>query len=95
MKMFPWLITIKIRDEKTRISLWLPVFILWPFLFLAALILFPVAALAQIVLLPLGVRPLSFLIVLFELFVQTRGTRVDVQSGGKSEKNSIVKIIII
>ncbi len=94
MKLPPSVITLKVHDGKHRISLWLPVVILWPLLLLAAVILMPLALIAQLILLPLGVRPFTVVAALYEIVVFTRGTMVDVVSG-TDDKKTIVKIKIV
>jgi len=90
----PAVISIDIRNEQNnRIRLWLPVFILWPFMVLAAALLLPLAAVAEVLLAPKKIRPFSMLLALLGVLSSLHGTYVDVVSD-KPGRKELVKIII-
>ena len=90
----PAIISIDIRNEgDKRIRLWLPVFILWPFMVFAAALLLPLAAVAEVMLAPKKIRPFSMLLALSGVLGSLHGTFIDVATN-KPGRKELVKIFI-
>jgi len=69
-----------------RVHLWLPVFVLWPFLLLAGGLAIAVAALVDAVLFAMG-RPhrfTAFVLGCFDALTETRGTQVFVENESRT-----------
>ena len=91
----PVIISIDIRKEHDkRIRLWLPVFIIWPFMVLAAVMLLPLTAVAEVMLIPKKIRPFSMLLAFSGLLGSLHGTFVDVVTNNHGNQE-LVKISII
>lgn len=82
MKLPPSLIRMKVRDEgRTKVRLWLPVFILWPLL-LALVVLAGVGTLiadAVVFISGTGPRYTRFLVGCLEVLGESRGVQVCVE----------------
>ena len=90
----PAIISIEINNTVGKgFRLWLPVFILWPFLIIAAALVLPFAAVAEVILAPKKIRPFSILLAFSGVLCSLHGTYVDVVSD-KSGRKELVKIII-
>ncbi len=81
----PSILRLHIQDSHRRLTLWLPLFILWPPIALAALLLFPVVLLLAALLWPTGWGKRLLLIGprLFGLYCSIRGFRVNVENASQ------------
>ncbi len=81
----PSILRLRMQDSHRRLTLWLPLFILWPPIALAALLLFPVVLLLAALLWPTGWGKPLLLIGprLFGLFCAIRGLRVNVENASQ------------
>ena len=79
----PALLRIRIRNEKRRFGLWLPLFLVWPFFVLAAMAMFPLVLLLALLLWPKGWGRTLLLMGpwVFRMFCALRGVVIDVKSG--------------
>lgn len=83
MKLWPYLLdlTVGSPEREKPLHLWLPLFLLWPLLLIAALLCFVVTLVADVVLFMIG-RPYHYYTVFvyrcFELIADTRGLVVRV-----------------
>jgi len=77
----PSFLRVKVQQESRNISLWFPLFVIWPFLALAALALAPVVVTLGIVFWWTGWgKPMLYSLPLFfSMFCALRGLEVDVQ----------------
>jgi hypothetical protein len=92
--MIPSVVTLKIHSgHKFRLSLWLPLFLVWPIALVLFLAVLPLLVIADIVLLIAGANIHIFRIIagLFLVAWALPGTRVDVR--GREEK-SLVKVAV-
>lgn len=81
MKWPPCLLRIRVLNEKNNIHIWLPIFLIWPFVAIIMIILLPLVLLAGLILWPSGWGKYPFRIgpgILSCLF-SMRGLEVDVQ----------------
>lgn len=82
----PYLIEVKIEQPDQRtVSLWLPIFLLWPLFLVIGVIALVLTILVDVALMAAGQRYhyyTFFLIGLFILTAQTRGTSVNVRGDG-------------
>ena len=81
MRIPPSILRIRIASPTTRFGLWLPLFLAWPLVGLAALLLAPFVVAASLVLWPKG-RGRRLLLAgprLFELAVALRGLKIEVE----------------
>ena len=91
----PALLSIDIyKEREKRFRLWLPVFVLWPFMVLTAAILLPLAAVAEVLLIPKKIQPFSLLLALSGVLCSLPGTYVDVTSN-KSGCSQMIKIFFL
>ena len=77
----PSILRLRIRNQRHRFGLWLPLFLIWPLVMLLGLLLLPFILLAAIVLWYRGwAKPLLLAgPSLFRLFCALRGLEVDVK----------------
>ena len=77
----PSVLRVEIKNESRHFSLWLPLFVIWPFLLLAAVVLAPVVLALAIVLWWTGWgRPMLYSgPIFFAVFCALRGLEIDVQ----------------
>lgn len=77
----PSVLRLVIKKESRNISIWLPLFMMWPFLVLAAIVLAPVVLALGIVLWWTGWgRPmLRSVPAFFEIFCALRGLQIDIR----------------
>ena len=77
----PLWMRLRIHNEDTKLGLWLPLFLLIPFVIVALIILSPFLLIATLILWPMGWgRPALMIIpVVWSLYCSVRGLRVDVQ----------------
>lgn len=81
--MIPSLLRIKIVEErKKKLGLWIPIFLLYPFLLLAFIIALPILLVVLIVLIRKGIKVLKAGLALLTTFSSLRGLRIDVESEG-------------
>jgi hypothetical protein len=84
--MVPSIIFLKIHSEKKiKLTLWLPVFLLWPFLLILLFIAVPFLLLAEIILAGRG-APIHLFGMVFgvlALFSSMRGTKIKIESPTK------------
>jgi hypothetical protein len=93
--MIPGIVSLHIVTEtKFRLRLWLPVFILWPFLLIMSILLFPLVLIADILLFICGTKIYLFKILggLYSLFSAMHGTKIQITN---KKDNSIVNITIL
>ncbi len=79
--MIPSILKINIqRSNKKRVNLWLPIFLLWPFLLILALVLFPILLIVQIGRSLLGQKSKAALILpyLYDLLSAFQGLHIEV-----------------
>ena len=83
MKRPPLLMHVIIRGERRGFGLWLPVFLLLPLALALFIIVSPLILIAMLVFWPRGwpKRALHVFGAAFDLFISTRGLKVDVQCG--------------
>ena len=76
----PLLLRVRVQSDRRRFGLWLPLFLLWPPVFLFGLALFPLVLVVAVVLWPWGWGRTLLLIgpATFRLVCALRGLRVDV-----------------
>ena len=76
----PSFLRIRIRSRHTRISLWLPLFLIWPIMLLGMVILSPLVLLGAALLWPFGLgKPLLLTgPIFFRLFCSMRGLEISV-----------------
>ena len=81
----PSVLRVEIKQESTHFNLWLPLFVIWPFLLLAALVLAPLVLALAIVLWWTGWgRPMLYSgPIFFAVFCALRGLEIDVQNRDK------------
>ena len=81
----PSILRVQVRGGDRDISLWLPLFLLWPLVLLTALVLAPLVAAAAIILWPRGWgRPLLLAgPLLLGLLFALRGLSVRVEAGSQ------------
>ena len=79
----PSLLGFRIRGVRRGFGLWLPLFLIWPLLVLAALVMLPLAFLLALLLWPKGWGRTLLLTGpwFFRMFCALRGLAVDVKSG--------------
>ena len=77
----PSLLRLRIRNERHRFGLWLPLFLIWPVVLVLGLALWPLLLIAAAVLWPWGWGKLLLLggVVIFGVFCALRGLRVDIK----------------
>ncbi len=77
----PSVLQVKVKKESRNISLWFPLFVIWPFLALAALALAPIVVTLAVLFWWTGWgKPMLYSFPLFySMFCALRGLRVDVQ----------------
>jgi len=82
MKRPPMLMHVKIRGERCRFGLWLPLFLLLPLALAMFIVLSPLILIAILVFWPRGWRKgaLHIFGAAFEVFNSMRGLKVDIQS---------------
>ena len=87
----PFLLRIRIRNENTRFSLWLPLFLIWPLILLATVILSPLVLICAVLLWPVGMGKsiLSTGPLLFRLFCSIKGLEIVVE---KSSEQVLISI---
>ena len=80
----PALVRVRVQSVERRLRLWLPVFLLWPFVVLMTALAIPVCALIAALYWRRGLgRPVLFAVpCLLYLMCSLRGWRVDVGGGG-------------
>ena len=84
MRLPPSILRIRIVSPTTSFGLWLPLFLAWPLVGLAALLLAPFVVAVALVLWPAG-RGRRLLLAgprLFELAVALRGLKIEVEETG-------------
>ena len=78
----PWLIDVKVREADAKgFRIWLPLFLLWPLLFLLLAIALVFTLLADVVLFITGQRYHHYTLLLLgcmKVLAETRGTYADV-----------------
>ena len=81
----PSVLRVEIKNKSHDFSLWLPLFVIWPFLLLAALVLAPLVLALAIVLWWTGWgRPMLYSgPMFFSVFCALRGLEIDVQKRDK------------
>ena len=84
MMLPPALVRVRVQSVERRKRLWLPVFLLWPFVVLMTALAMPVCALIAALYWRRGLgRPVLFAVpCLLYLMCSLRGLRVDVAGGG-------------
>jgi len=89
--MIPMLIRIKIDSTEKRKNLWLPLFLLWPFIFLALLLCLPLILFFGIIMILVGKGMIFFRLwpALYDFICSFKGLLIDVKS-----EDSVVKISI-
>ena len=87
----PSLSRIRIRNKNTRLSLWLPLFLIWPLILLAMVILSPLVLICAVLLWPVGMGKSILLTgpLLFHLFCSIEGLEIVV---GKSSEQVLTSI---
>jgi len=87
----PSVLRVKVKGESRNVGLWFPLFVIWPFLALAALALAPiVVTLAIVFWWTRWSKPMLHSIPYFySVFCALRGLRVDVQQPNKHVHISI------
>jgi hypothetical protein len=94
MKCPPMWLRLRIRNERARFGLWLPLFLLWPVVLVFLLALSPLILIAILVLWPSGWGKLVWLALrsLGSIICALHGLRVDIAS---AERNEIVYISVV
>ena len=83
----PMVIHLRIPKEKRgHFGLWIPVFLLYPFILVFALIILPFALLAALLVLPMGKSRQVLLVgpLFCRVFWNLRGLKVDIQEKSKN-----------
>ncbi len=77
----PSMLRLRIRDERSRFGLWIPLIFIWPVFLVLALALAPLVLVAAAVLWPIGWgRPLLLGgPVIFRIFCSLRGLEINVR----------------
>lgn len=73
------------RDDRMGIRLWLPLFLIYPFLVILSLLLLPLALMVALLLLPLGWSRTVIIICprLYGVICALKGLKVDIQKKGE------------
>lgn len=83
----PYLMRLRIMNPEHKISLWLPLFLIFPLVAVILLVLLPLALLAAIVLLPFGWgRVLLMVPAALTIMCAARGLEVEVENKNKEER---------
>jgi hypothetical protein len=69
-----------ITDRMKRFHLWLPLFVIWPFLCILFIPVLMIAYIAECFTSPIGILPFSILLAFAELLCSIRGLDIDIQS---------------
>jgi len=87
----PFLMRIRVNNEKTKINLWLPLFIIFFVVAVILLILAPLVLLAAVILWPFGWGKTLLAIVpaVFGCLCAMRGLEVDVEQGQEKVQISV------
>jgi len=88
----PMTMRIRIKNPKTKINLWLPLFLIFPFMAIFLLVLAPLALLTAIILLPFGyARSVLCAPAILGIFHAMQGLEVDVAQNDKESVLITVK----
>ena len=77
----PSIMRLRVRNQRHRFGLWIPLFILWPFVIATILILLPFTILLTLILLPFGWNGRLFKLGpgIMRCLCSLRGLEIDVQ----------------
>ena len=82
----PLIMRVRIRNADTKFGVWIPLFLIFPFVALLVIALAPLALLAALIVLPFGyARTVLCAPILFSVFCAMRGLEVDIVNGNKDE----------
>ena len=87
----PSILRVAVKDESRDFSFWLPLFVIWPFVLLAAIALAPVILALAIIFwwTGWGKTMLRCIPMFFAVFCALRGLEIDVQNRGKHVQISV------
>jgi hypothetical protein len=82
----PLIMRVRIRNNKTKFGLWIPLFLIFPIVAILMIALAPLALLAALIVLPFGyARTVLCAPAIFSVFCAMRGLEVDIVNGNKDE----------
>jgi hypothetical protein len=82
----PLIMHVRIRNNKTKFGLWIPLFLIFPIVAILMIALAPLALLAALIVLPFGyARTVLCAPAIFSVFCAMRGLEVDIVNGNKDE----------
>ncbi len=85
--MMPLWIKIKVRNEKTRLGFWLPIFWLWPLFGIVILVISPLLLLAELIMSAMR-KPLRIFCIMYSirsLIISLRGLSIHIKGRDKQE----------